>query len=105
MLEKGFSNYYVTTSTIDKNLKSIFNTNKFSKQDINKFILLLWKGVYSYEYVDNWEKFSKTSLLEKESFYSHLNKEYTTDADYMHAKGIGKDIKIKMFQRILWFVC
>ena len=51
--------------------------------------------------MDNWEKFSKTSLLEKESFYSHLNKEYTTDADYMHAKGIGKDIKIKMFQRIL----
>ena len=51
--------------------------------------------------MDNWEKFSKTSLLEKESFYSHLNKEYTIDADYMHAKGIGKDIKIKMFQRIL----
>ena len=30
--------------------------------------------------MDDWEKFNKTSLPEKEDFYSHLNLEYITDA-------------------------
>ena len=36
--------------------------------DINKFILLLRKGVYPYEYMDDWEKFIETSLFDKEAF-------------------------------------
>ena len=52
---------------------------------IFKFILLLRKGVYSKEYIDNWEKFNYTSLTENEDFYSHLNMEDITDADYKHA--------------------
>ena len=47
------------------------NTYKFSNCDNNKFILLLQKGVYSYEYMDNWEKFNELLLLEKEYFYSY----------------------------------
>ena len=71
----------------DKNLKKrFFNTCKFSKKDKNKFILLLRKGVYPYEFMDDWEKFDETSLPEKEDFYSHLNMEDITDADYAHAK-------------------
>ena len=57
----------------DEKLKERFNTYKFSNHDNNKFILLLQKGVYPYEYVDDWEKFNETSLPEKEDFYSHLN--------------------------------
>ena len=38
------------------------NTHKFSNHDSNKFILLLQKGFYSYEYMDAWEKFNETSL-------------------------------------------
>ena len=34
---------------------------KFCKGDINKFILFLEKGVYPYKYMDDWEKFNKTS--------------------------------------------
>ena len=45
--------------------KRFFNSCKFSNYDNNKFILLLWKGVYPYEYMDNWEKFNETSLAEK----------------------------------------
>ena len=37
-----------------------FNTCKSSNNDNNKFILLLPKGVYPYEYMDNWEKFNET---------------------------------------------
>ena len=36
--------------------------------------------------MDDWEKLSEQSLLEKEDFYSYLNTEGITDADYMHAK-------------------
>ena len=45
------------------------NTFKFSNNDIKKFILLLRKGIYSYEYMDEWEKFNEPTLPEKEEFY------------------------------------
>ena len=49
---------------------------------------MLKKDVYCYEYMDEWEKFNETSLPEKEEFYSNLNMEDITDADYMHAKRV-----------------
>ena len=48
---------------IDEELKNQFkNTFKFSNNDFNKFILLLRKGVYHYEYMEDWEKFNETIL-------------------------------------------
>ena len=35
-----------------------------------------------YDYLDDWEKFNEISLSEKEDFYSDLNMEDITDADY-----------------------
>ena len=43
------------------------------------FILLLRKGVYAYEYMDDWDKFHETVLPEKEEFYRNLNMEDVTD--------------------------
>ena len=41
------------SSKLDEELKIRFkNTFRFSNNDINKFILLLRKGVYCYEYMD-----------------------------------------------------
>ena len=51
-------------------IKRFANIYEFSNGDLNKFILLLRKGVYPYEYMDNWERFDETSLPDKESFYS-----------------------------------
>ena len=34
-------------------------------------------------------------MPEKQDFYSHLNMEDSTDADYMYAKRVCKDFKIK----------
>ena len=71
-----------------------FDTYKFSKHDNYKFILFLEKGVYFYEYMDDWEKFNETSLPETD-FYSHLNMEDITDADYAHVKRVCKEFEIK----------
>ena len=46
------------------------NIYKFSKRNINKFILLIRKGVYPYEYIDSWERFDEKLLPKKENFYS-----------------------------------
>ena len=42
-----------------------------------------------------WEKSDDKSLPEKENFYSHLNLEDITDADYSHAKRFCKDFELK----------
>ena len=41
------------------------------------------------------EKFNETLLPETEDFYSQLNMEGITDADYAHAKRVCKDFEIK----------
>ena len=46
----------------EKPKKQFKNKFKFSNNDINKFILLLRKGVYSYGYMDVWEKLHETRL-------------------------------------------
>ena len=35
-------------------IKRFANTYEFCNKNINKFILLLKKGIYPYEYMDNW---------------------------------------------------
>ena len=68
----------------EKFKERFLNTYKFSNRD-NKFMLLLRKGLYPYEYMHDQENLNKVSLSEKEDFYSHLNMEGSTDADYVHA--------------------
>ena len=70
--------------------KKLKNTFKFSNNDIHKFILLLRKDLYRYEYMDDWEKFNEATIPEKE----FLNIEDITHADYAHAKRVCKDFEI-----------
>ena len=65
---------------------------------------MLRKSLYPYEYMDDWEKFKETLSPEKEDFYSHLNMEDITDADYAHAKRVCKDFEIKRYRRIPRFL-
>ena len=52
--------------------------------DINRFTLLLRKGIYPYECIESWEGFDETSLPHKENFYSSLNTEckFKNQGDY-----------------------
>ena len=55
---------------INKELIDRFSsTYNFYEGDINKFILLLRKGVYPYEYMDSWERFYETSLPSKKTIF------------------------------------
>ena len=45
--------------------------------------------------MDDWKKSSETLLPEKGDFYSHLNIEDITDANYVHVKRVCKDFKLK----------
>ena len=55
---------------------------------------MLRKGVYPYEYMDNWERFNETSLPRKESFYSNLNMEDIDDIDYRHGNNVFNKFKL-----------
>ena len=45
--------------------------HKFCNGDLNKFVLLLRKGVYPYEYIDSWERFNENSLPPKKIFIAN----------------------------------
>ena len=75
--------------------KKFANIYEFCNKDINKFILLLRKGVYHYEYMDNWERFNETAFPDKEAFYSNINIEDIVDADYRHANNVFKELGLK----------
>ena len=68
--------------------------------DLDKFALLLRKGVYPYEYMDSWEKSDENTLPPKEAFYSNFNIFYSnlediSDEDYTHAQKVWNAFKIK----------
>ena len=51
------------------------NTYRFCNEDIDRFMLLLRKGVYLYECMDDWSRFDEEELPDKSDFYSSLNME------------------------------
>ena len=95
------NNYYKKKFNKDlikkfKNTYSFCNSSSDSSslECINKFVLLLTKGVYLYEYMDSWEKFNEASLSSKESFYSNLNMEDIEDIDYRHGNNVFNKFKL-----------
>ena len=64
-------------------------------ETLKKIFLLLRKGVYPYKYMDSWEIFNETSLLDKEAFNSKFNLEDCTDEDYTHYQEVFKELELK----------
>ena len=104
-------------SEINKKISSIelsekfHNTYKLCNKDLNKFALLLRKGVYPYEDMDSWEKFKETTLQPKDAFYNELNKEGISVEDYAHALKVWEvfektevNIMICIFKAILHYL-
>ena len=72
----------------DSLIEKFYNTYQLCNKDLNKFALLLTKGVYPYEYMDSRKRFKEESLPDKEYFYSELNKEDITEEEYTHAQKV-----------------
>ena len=98
--EKLIFRYFTCKKNYEKDfnkelIKRFANTYNFFNRDLNRFILLLRKGVYPYEYMDILEGFDETSLPDKESFYSSLNFENIDDIDYRHGNNVFKKFRLK----------
>ena len=78
-----------------KLIERFSNVYEFCGYDMNKFMILLRKGVYPYEYMDEWDKFNEKELPSKASFYSSLTMEDISDTDYAHANNVFKKFNIK----------
>ena len=85
----------ILIKNINKELiKAFASTYSFCNNDLNKFTLLLRKGVYPYKYMDNWDRFNETSLPSKESFYSNLNMEDIGDIGYRYGNNVFNKFKL-----------
>ena len=54
-----------STKSINGLIKKFPSVYQCCNGDLNKFVLLLRKGIYPYEYMNSWEKFNETSLPDK----------------------------------------
>ena len=66
----------------------------FEGYNLEQRKLLIRKGVYTYEYMDSWDKF-KGELPSIDTFYSKLNMSGISKEDYQHAKNIWDKFKPK----------
>ena len=81
------------TKLTDESIKNFPNLYKFCNSDLNKFFLLLRTDIYPYEYMDSWERFDENTIPPTEAFYSELNLEGISNADYERVKKYEKHFK------------
>ena len=63
------------TKVANESIKNFTTLYKLRNGDLNKFFLLLRKGIYPFEYKDSWERFDENTISPKVAFYSKLNLE------------------------------
>ena len=71
------------------------STYKLCNKSTKKFILLLKKGIYPYEYMDSMERFDEKELPAIEKIYSKLQMKHISENSYKHAKKVWDVFKIK----------
>ena len=82
----------LSTNSINKLIEKFPSVYQFCTGDLNKFVSLLRKGVYPYEYMDSWEKSDETTLPSKKTFYSELPLQDITDKTIIMLKKCLKNI-------------
>ena len=58
-----------STKSINELIEKFPRMYQFCNDDLNKFVLLLRKGVYPYEYMNSWERFNENSLPQNSRRY------------------------------------
>ena len=80
-----------STKSINELIKKFPSMYQFCNGDHNKFVLLLRKVVYPYDYMDSWERLNETLLPPKKYYYSELTLEDITDKDYNHDQKVFEE--------------
>ena len=78
-------------SSLDSLVRNLSDNDfKYLSEEFSGRLLELVKkkGVYPYEYMDNFKRFSENKLPDKCKFFSSLKDEYITEKDYHRAHNI-----------------
>ena len=94
-LEKHVKNLAKLGKNIPINViqERFYNTYQICNKNIEKFKLILRKGVYLYEYMDSWKEFNEPVSLDKKYYYSKSNDENISDSDIEHVKNVCHTFK------------
>ena len=86
------------SSSLDSLVNNLARGNNefFGFEDYNEsqYKLLIGKGIYPYEYMNDWNRLKETTLSPKEAFYSKLNMSGASDRDYEHARRVWAEFGI-----------
>ncbi|XP_068711268.1 uncharacterized protein [Montipora foliosa] len=80
------------TASLEKLVSNLAKEGDAKFHVLNRYIeaskvpLLLRKGVYPFDYMDDMSKFQERQLPSKEAFFSQLTEEHISDEDYQHAQ-------------------
>ena len=78
-------------------LRNIYkNTSDYFKDD-EQFKLMIKKGIYPYDFIDNYNKMYTTILPTQDKFYSKLNESECDDKDYLTAQIVWDKFKCEKF--------
>ena len=72
--------------------KYIYTSEAFSGEKLD---LMKAKGVYPYDYMDSFQKFSQTQLPKRDDFYSLLTDEEISVSEYAHAQKVWETFGIE----------
>ena len=82
------------SSSLDKLISNLPNDAfRYTSEEIKnckKLKLMKQKDVYSYDYMDSFNRFSEKKLPNKDNLYSILNDEHISDTQYVHAIKVWK---------------
>lgn len=102
-LEKLVGNLKKLGESKFKNSKQAFPhlykyyTEKWKHIDEDSFNLLLRKGVFPYEWVNDFKKFEYKQLPPKSAFFDQLSQKGISDEDYFHAQQVWKKFRLQNF--------
>ncbi len=83
--------------TLSKNLPNSEKKNLTKKFKGDKFDLLTRKGIYPYEWMDNFYKLAETEFPAISAFHSKFNNTMISQDDYNHAKNVWEEFDCKTF--------
>ena len=105
--------YQFLSASLEQLAKNLFNSggidrfpNLFkelqNENNEEKIDLLIKKGIYPYEYMNDWDRFKETTLPAKEVFRNSLRlTAQCTDEEYLHAQNVWNKFNCKIWKIII----